>query len=247
MNRQLPLFNAPETSYSAATHFGGVTYEESQDPNFDPFADLDLILPTYRNREGNNVETEGDEERQGEEETEVNEERQGEEETEVDEERHGEEKTKVDKERQGEEETEVEDESDSEDSDYLVDEDNNVDDVDVDMEDFEYNIDEEVEFVGCRDKEQPPDIEEGDAEEIEVLDNDYFESASNSDDDGMDDNDAFVGSQSKKATTQAARSATSTDKGKAPTGSQSKNKGKAPATTGVPKKTAPRKKIIKLG
>ncbi|GKE44799.1 mutator type transposase [Tanacetum coccineum] len=51
----------------------------------------------------------------------------------------------------------------------------------------------------------------------------------------------------KKASTQAARSATSTDKGKAPTGSQSKNKGKAPATIGVPKKTAPRKKIIKLG
>ncbi|GKD06999.1 hypothetical protein Tco_1186684 [Tanacetum coccineum] len=51
----------------------------------------------------------------------------------------------------------------------------------------------------------------------------------------------------KKASTQAARSVTSTDKGKAPTGSQSKNKGKAPATIGVPKKIAPRKKIIKLG
>ncbi|GKE01427.1 mutator type transposase, partial [Tanacetum coccineum] len=127
-----------------------------------------------KNREGNNVKTKGDEERQGEEETEVDEERQGEEEIEVDEE------------RQGEEETEVEDESNSEDSDYLVDEDNNVDDVDVDMEDFEFNIDEEVEFVRCRDKEQPLDIEEGDAEEIEVLDNDYFESASDSDDDGKE-------------------------------------------------------------
>ncbi|GKB00877.1 hypothetical protein Tco_0828921, partial [Tanacetum coccineum] len=126
----------------------------------------------------------GDEERQGEEETEGDEERQGEEETEVDEERQGEEETEVDEERQGEEETEVEDESDSEDSDYLVDEDNNVDDVDVEMEDFEYNIDEEVEFVGCRDKEQPPDIKEGDAEEIEVLDNDYFESAFDSNDEG---------------------------------------------------------------
>ncbi|GJY94217.1 mutator type transposase [Tanacetum coccineum] len=143
-----------------------------------------LTLPTDKNREGNtsenvdlvdtinNVETEGDEERQGEEETEVDEERQGEKETEVGEE------------RQGEKETKVEDESDSEDSDYLVDEDNNVDDVDVDMKDFEYNIDEEVEFVGCKDREQPPDIEEGDAEEIEVLDNDYFESASDSDDEG---------------------------------------------------------------
>nr|GEX69487.1 transposase, mutator type [Tanacetum cinerariifolium] len=66
---------------------------------------------------------------------------------------------------------------------------------------------------------------------------------------GMDDTDAPVGSQSKKkATTQAARFATSTDKGKAPTCSQSKDKGKAPTTTtGVPKKTTPRKKIIKLG
>ncbi|GKB44418.1 mutator type transposase [Tanacetum coccineum] len=157
-------------------------YEESQDPNFNPFADLDL--PTDRNREGNNVETKGDKERQCKEEIEGDEERQGEEEIEVDEERQGEEETEVDEERQGEEETKVEDESDSKDSDYLVDEDNNVDDVHVDMEDFEYNIDEEVEFVGCRDKEQPPDIEEGDAEEIEVLDNDYFKSASDSDDDG---------------------------------------------------------------
>nr|GEW81310.1 ribonuclease H-like domain-containing protein [Tanacetum cinerariifolium] len=122
--------------------------EELKDPNFDPFADLDLILPTYRNKEGNtsekfylvdttnNVEIEGDEERQSEEE------------------------------RQNEEEAEVEDEINSEDSDYLVDEDNNVDDVDVDMEDFKYNINEEVKFVGCRDKEQEPNIEEGDAEEI---------------------------------------------------------------------------------
>nr|GEW80957.1 hypothetical protein [Tanacetum cinerariifolium] len=31
-------------------------YEESQDPNFDPLADLDLILSTHRNREGNTSE-----------------------------------------------------------------------------------------------------------------------------------------------------------------------------------------------
>nr|GEV47616.1 hypothetical protein [Tanacetum cinerariifolium] len=65
---------------------------------------------------------------------------------------------------------------------------------------------------------------------------------------GMDDTNAPVGSQSKKkATTQIARSATSSDKGKAPTGSQSKDKGNSPiTTTGVLKKIAPRKKIIKL-
>ncbi|GJW29148.1 mutator type transposase [Tanacetum coccineum] len=115
-------------------------YEESQDPNFDPFADLDLILPTNRNREGNtsyNVDLED---------------------------------TTNDVEKEGEKERQDEEES--------------KDDVDVDMEDFEYNIDEELEFMGCRDREQPLDIEEGDAEEIEVLDNDYFESASDSDDEG---------------------------------------------------------------
>ncbi|GJY07751.1 mutator type transposase [Tanacetum coccineum] len=95
-------------------------YEESQDPNFDPFDDLDLMLPTDGNREcktSHNLELED--------------------------------KTNI-------VETEVEDETDSQDSDYLVDEDNNVDEVDVDMEDFEYNIDEEVEFMGSRDREQPP-------------------------------------------------------------------------------------------
>ncbi|GJW88839.1 mutator type transposase [Tanacetum coccineum] len=82
------------------------------------------------------------------------------------------------------EDTEANDETDSEDSDYLVDEENNVDDVDVDMKDFDFHVDEGVEFMGCRDSEQTVDIEEGDGEEIEVLDNDYFESASDSDDEG---------------------------------------------------------------
>ncbi|GJX37908.1 hypothetical protein Tco_0251211 [Tanacetum coccineum] len=132
------------------------SYEESQDPNFDPFADLDLILPTMGNMEGNSghvVETEGEENEQA-------------------------------IETESEEDTEANDETDSEDSDYLVDEENNVDDVDVDMKDFDFHVDEGVEFMGCRDSEQTVDIEEGDGEEIEVLDNDYFESASDSDDEG---------------------------------------------------------------
>ncbi|GJU00847.1 mutator type transposase [Tanacetum coccineum] len=87
-------------------------------------------------------------------------------------------------ETESEEDTEAFDETDSEDSDYLVDEENNVDDVDVDMKDFDFHVDEGVEFMGCRDSEQTVDIEEGDGEEIEVLDNDYFESASDSDDEG---------------------------------------------------------------
>ncbi|GJW91550.1 mutator type transposase [Tanacetum coccineum] len=85
-------------------------------------------------------------------------------------------------ETESEEDTEANDETDSEDSDYLVDEENNVDD--VDMKDFDFHVDEGVEFMGCRDIEQTVDIEEGDGEEIEVLDNDYFESASDSDDEG---------------------------------------------------------------
>ncbi|GKB41915.1 mutator type transposase [Tanacetum coccineum] len=116
-------------------------YEESQDPKFDLFADLDLILPIVNNREGNTSQN-----------------------------------VKV------EDETKVEHET--EDSDYLVDEDNNMDEVDVDMEEFEYNIHENVEFIRCRDRVQPLDNEEGDGKDVEVLDNDYFRSALDSDDEG---------------------------------------------------------------
>ncbi|GJW82397.1 ribonuclease H-like domain-containing protein [Tanacetum coccineum] len=185
------------------------SYEESQDPNFDPFADLDLILPTMRDREGNtsehvdlgdetnNVEIECDDDRHGEEHTGGDHEIHDEEEREVDDdtdrnmegnsghvvETEGEENEQA-VETESEEDTEANDETDSEDSDYLVDEENNVDDVDVDMKDFDFHVDEGVEFMGCRDSEQTVDIEEGDGEEIEVLDNDYFESASDSDDEG---------------------------------------------------------------
>ncbi|GJT83057.1 hypothetical protein Tco_1057399 [Tanacetum coccineum] len=68
------------------------------------------------------------------------------------------------------------------DSNYLVDEDNNMDEVDVDMEEFECYIDEAVEFIGCRYKVQPLVDEEEDGEDVEVLDNDYFENASDGED-----------------------------------------------------------------
>ncbi|GKA39978.1 hypothetical protein Tco_0732571, partial [Tanacetum coccineum] len=76
---------------------------------------------------------------------------------------------------ESEEDTEANDETDSEDSDYLVDEENNVDDVDVDMKDFDFHVDEGVEFMGCRDIEQTVDIEEGDAlqEKLEQATNFY--------------------------------------------------------------------------
>ncbi|GKE21271.1 mutator type transposase, partial [Tanacetum coccineum] len=143
-----------------------------------------------------NVEIECDDDRHGEEHTWGDHEIHDEEEREVDDdtdrniegnsghvvETEGEENEQA-VETESEEDTEANDETDSEDSDYLVDEENNVDDVDVDMKDFDFHVDEGVEFVGCRDSEQTVDIE-GDGEEIEVLDNDYFESASDSDDEG---------------------------------------------------------------
>ncbi|GJU35581.1 mutator type transposase [Tanacetum coccineum] len=175
------------------------SYEESQDPNFDPFADLDLILPTIGDWEGNTSEHVdlGDETNNVE--TECNDdERHRVEETQGDDDRHGEEQTGGDHEIHDEEEREGDDESDSQDSDYIVDSDNNVDDIDVDMADFEYNIDEDVEFGGCRDREEVANVEEEDAEELEVLDNDYFESASDTD----DENSRFMKRKQAHATEQ---------------------------------------------
>ncbi|PWA73897.1 trihelix protein [Artemisia annua] len=97
-------------------------YVDSQDPNFDPFADLDDILP-----------------------------------------KHGEHSDSSD--------------DDSQDSDYVMDEENYVPEIDVDMEDFYCNIDETVEFMGCKDRDEISDNDE-EQEEIEVMDNEYFESAS---------------------------------------------------------------------
>ncbi|GJX71163.1 hypothetical protein Tco_0308334 [Tanacetum coccineum] len=90
-------------------------YVGSRDPNFDPFVDLDSILPPVNNRQCNDsqiVEVESDD-------------------------KYG-------------------DDTDSQESDYLVDEDNNVDEL----------------------------IEKKIGEDVEVLDNDYFESASDTDDEG---------------------------------------------------------------
>ncbi|GJT63293.1 hypothetical protein Tco_1006826, partial [Tanacetum coccineum] len=52
-----------------------------------------------------------------------------------------------------EEDTEANDETNSEDSDSLVDEENNVDD--VDMKDFDFHVDEGVEFMGMDDTHAP--------------------------------------------------------------------------------------------
>ncbi|GJY00145.1 mutator type transposase, partial [Tanacetum coccineum] len=105
-------------------------------------------------------------------------------ETEVEHEIDGEDETDY-VETEVESEDKYEDDTDSQDSDYLVDKDNNVDEVDVDMEEFKCNIDETIKFMGCRDRAQPLVNEEEDDEDVEVLDNDYFESASDSDDEGI--------------------------------------------------------------
>lgn len=74
-------------------------------------------------------------------------------------------------------ETELDEE---EDSDYIHDEDNNVSDVEVDMSDFHFNVDEDVEFMGTNNQGQSSRASEGVVHE-EVLQNDYFESGDESD------------------------------------------------------------------
>ncbi|GKD78842.1 hypothetical protein Tco_1341463 [Tanacetum coccineum] len=52
------------------------------------------------------------------------------------------------------------DDDDSQDNNYIVDEDNNMDEVHVDMNDFNYNSDKTVEFMRYRDKVEPVANEE---------------------------------------------------------------------------------------
>ena len=161
-------------------------YVESQDPNYDPFADLDIISPIFNNTEGNaseNVETEFENATEFEKETDVHSE------NEVDNERtvELEDKSGDDSQREDDDDTERDDDDDdSQDSDYLAEEDYDVDEVDVDMENFEYNVDETAEFMGCKDTEEDVDNEDvdPDAEDINELENEYFESASGSDSEG---------------------------------------------------------------
>ncbi|XP_071700241.1 uncharacterized protein [Rutidosis leptorrhynchoides] len=76
--------------------------------------------------------------------------------------------------------------SDSEDSDYIVDDENEILDVHVEMKDFNFNIDKNVEFMGngCNSFEDDEVNIEG--TELEVLNNDGFESYdSQSDEEGV--------------------------------------------------------------
>ena len=170
-------------------------YVESQDPNFDPFADLDSILPQNDTQqvemddlvadavvsEGHGVDTEVSQDHGVDTvvseghgyDTEVSEGVNDDVETS---EGHGDDAETS----EGSKVTDSSDD-DSQDSDYIVDEENYVEEVDVDMEDFRLNIDETVEFMGCKNKDEATD--EGEIEDdVEVLNNEYFESATDEED-----------------------------------------------------------------
>nr|KAJ0225055.1 hypothetical protein LSAT_V11C100025760 [Lactuca sativa] len=74
------------------------------------------------------------------------------------------------------ERSETEHEDDSDDSDYWVDEDNVIEDVEVDMRDFNMSIDTEVEFLDKRARNPRQHESDEEADELDVIDNDAFDS-----------------------------------------------------------------------
>ncbi|CAI9267133.1 unnamed protein product [Lactuca saligna] len=68
--------------------------------------------------------------------------------------------------------------SEDEDSDFMIDEDNIIEDVEVDMEDFNLNIDIEVEFNGCQSLGGQRNEDSDEEEDVEVIDNDEWDSLS---------------------------------------------------------------------
>lgn len=74
--------------------------------------------------------------------------------------------------------------TDSEDSDYIADEVNDIDEVEVDMDNFHANVDVNAEFMGCGNLMN--NVTCVDPVEVEVLDNDDFESGSEGEDDDLE-------------------------------------------------------------
>nr|KAJ0226385.1 hypothetical protein LSAT_V11C100024700 [Lactuca sativa] len=68
--------------------------------------------------------------------------------------------------------------SEDEDSDFMIDEDNIIEDVDVDMEDFNLNIDTEAEFNGCQRMVGQRNEDSDEEDDLEVIDNDKWDSLS---------------------------------------------------------------------
>ncbi|CAI9262510.1 unnamed protein product [Lactuca saligna] len=75
------------------------------------------------------------------------------------------------------------DDSESQDGDFLVDEDNIIDDVEVDMREFNLNVDPDVEWIGGASKRKNHVVtEDGNEADLEVIDMELFLSDSSSDD-----------------------------------------------------------------
>nr|KAJ0194242.1 hypothetical protein LSAT_V11C800412850 [Lactuca sativa] len=72
--------------------------------------------------------------------------------------------------------SETEREDDSDDSDYWVDEDNAIEDVEVDMRDFNMSINTKVEFLDKRTRNPRQHESDEEADELDVIDNDAFDS-----------------------------------------------------------------------
>ncbi|GKC60913.1 hypothetical protein Tco_1088511 [Tanacetum coccineum] len=84
----------------------------------------------------------------------------------------------------GEEDSGTE-EDESDDEDYLFDEDTYLEEVNVDMADYHFNIDADVEWVRHSESGQEH-VNDPNPGEIDVIDNDNFESGTDSEDDGID-------------------------------------------------------------
>ncbi|GKA67488.1 hypothetical protein Tco_0767405 [Tanacetum coccineum] len=84
----------------------------------------------------------------------------------------------------GEEDSGTE-EDESDDEDYLFDEDTYLEEVNVDMADYHFNIDADVEWIRHSESVQEPEYDVN-PDDLDVIDNDNFESGTDSDDDGIE-------------------------------------------------------------
>ncbi|GJW31933.1 hypothetical protein Tco_0051965 [Tanacetum coccineum] len=90
----------------------------------------------------------------------------------------------------GEEDSGTE-EDESDDEDYLFDEDTYLEEVNVDMADYHFNIDADVEWIRHSESVQEPEYDVN-PDDLDVIDNDNFESGTDSDDDGIEKHFFFV-------------------------------------------------------
>ncbi|GJV89066.1 transposase, MuDR [Tanacetum coccineum] len=84
----------------------------------------------------------------------------------------------------GEEDSGTE-EDESDDEDYLFDEDTYLEEVNVDMADYHFNIDADVEWIRHSESVQEPEYDVN-PDDLDVIDTDNFESGTDSDDDGIE-------------------------------------------------------------